>query len=221
MTVAVIIFGLCMAGLVGWLVKQSLAVEPWVATGPGPQLESEAIRHGQKLRLALAVVVAVVTSLFGLFISAYLMRMEFGDWRPLPAPSLLWANTAVLVLCSGALQWAYHAAVRSELSTLKVMLGAGGVLSLAFIAGQYLVWQELQQAGYYLTSNPANAFFYVLTAAHALHLVGGLVAWSRVAARLYEGGDFQRVKLGVELCATYWHFLLAVWLVLFALIAST
>jgi cytochrome c oxidase subunit III len=221
MTVAVIIFGLCMAGLVGWLVKQSLAVEPWVSTGPGPQLETQAVRQRQKLRLSLAVVVAVVTSLFGLFISAYLMRMEFGDWRPVPAPSLLWANTGILVLCSAAFQWAYHAAGRGDLSTLKVTLTAGGLLSLAFIAGQYLVWQQLQQGGYYLTTNPANAFFYVLTALHALHLLGGLVAWARVAARLYETSDTRRVKLGVELCATYWHFLLAVWVVLFALISST
>lgn len=221
MTVAVIIFGMCMAGLVGWLVRQSLVLDPWIATGPGPQLASQEVRARQKLRLTLAVVVAVVTSLFGLFISAYLIRMEVADWRPMPEPGLLWGNTGVLVLCSVALQWAFLAAKRGDLQTLKGMLLAGGVLSVVFIGGQYVVWQQLIDRGYYMTSNPANDFFYVLTGLHVLHLAGGLVAWLKTATRLFAGGSPERVRLGVELCATYWHFLLAVWIVLLALLSST
>jgi cytochrome c oxidase subunit III len=220
-TVAVIIFGLCMAGLVGWLVRQSLLTPPWLATGPGQELASPEVRARQRMRLMLAVVVAVVTSLFGLFISAYLIRMDVADWRPMPEPGLLWGNTAVLVLCSVALQWGFVAAKRGDLQTLKTMVLAGGVLSVMFISGQYVVWQQLAKQGYYLTSNPANDFFYVLTALHVLHVAGGLVAWLRTASRLFGGGTPEQVRLGVELCATYWHFLLAVWIVLLALLSST
>lgn len=221
MTIALIIFAFFMASLVGWLVKQSLNTEPWVATGPGPELEPQDDRWRQTMRLGLTVLIAVITSLFGLFISAYLMRMEYADWRPMAEPALLWANTGILVLCSLALQGAFMAARAGREKALEIALAAGALLSLAFIAGQYVVWQQLHAAGYYLGGNPASAFFFVLTAVHALHLLGGLVALGRAGLRLVGSHDPAQVKLSVELCAVYWHFLLAVWVVLFALLSST
>lgn len=221
MTIAVVIFGSLMFGLVGWLVKQSLNSQPWVADGPAPELPHQAVRSQQALRFGLVVLIAVISSLFGLFISAYLIRMEYGDWRPVAEPALLWGNTGVLVLCSVMLQWAYFAARWGRRKTLEITLGAGGVLSLGFIVGQYMVWQQLNAAGYYLDANPASAFFFVLTGLHALHLLGGLVAWGKTTLRLWGGSAPAEVRLGVELCAVYWHFLLAVWVVLFALLSST
>jgi cytochrome c oxidase subunit III len=219
-TVAVVVFGLCMAGLVGWLIRQSLILEPWVAGGPAP-LEHQSVRRRQQMRSMLVVMFAVVTSLFGLFISAYLIRMEVADWRPAPEPDLLWANTGVLVLCSVALQWAHRAATRGDLPTLRNTMLAGGVLSLVFIGGQYAVWQQLTARGYFMTSNPAADFFYVLTALHVAHLGGGLVALARTVGRLFAGAEPEQMRLSVELCASYWHFLLAVWIVLLALLSST
>lgn len=221
MTVAAVVFAVFMVSMVGWLLKQSAASRPWVAAGSAPELPGADERSRQSLRLALMVLIAVITSLFGLFLSAYLMRMEYADWRPMPEPALLWLNTGVLVLCSIAMQWAYFAARRRQLQTLKLTLGAGGVLSLSFITGQYVVWEQLTAGGYYLSSNPASAFFFLLTAAHALHLLGGLVAWGRTVVRLWGGAEPARVQLGVELCAVYWHFLLVVWVVLFALLSSS
>ncbi len=221
MTVAVVIFATLMATLIVWLVRQSVAARPWVAAGNVPELDSQELRARQVMRLGLVVLIAVIASLFGLFVSAYVMRMEYADWRPLPEPALLWGNTGVLVLCSVALQWAYLAARGGRRSTLKLALLLGGALSVLFVAGQYVVWQQLNAAGHYLTSNPASAFFFVLTALHALHLMGGLVAWGRATSRLFGGAEPAAVALTVELCAVYWHFLLAVWVVLFALLSST
>ena len=92
------------------------------------------------------------------------------------------------------------------------------LLALAFLAGQLLAWRQLDAAGYFLASNPANSFFYLLTAVHGLHVLGGLVALARAAGKVWRGEDADRVRLSVELCAIYWHFLLFVWLVLFALL---
>ncbi|HEX7035571.1 MAG TPA: cytochrome c oxidase subunit 3 [Pseudomonadales bacterium] len=221
MTIAVVIFGLFMASLVGWLVKQSVGTRPWVAAGPAPELPSPEQRTQQSLRVGLVVLIAVIASLFGLFMSAYLMRMEYADWRPIGEPQLLWINTGVLALCSVALQWAYFAARGGAPQSLRVAFAAGGVLSLAFVAGQYVVWQQLNALGYYLDANPASAFFFVLTGLHVLHLLGGLVAWGRTAIRLWSGTPPAELAMSVELCAVYWHFLLAVWVVLFALLSST
>ncbi|MEO8655488.1 MAG: cytochrome c oxidase subunit 3, partial [Ramlibacter sp.] len=66
----------------------------------------------------------------------------------------------------------------------------------------------------------ATAFFYLLTAVHGLHVLGGLVAWARASARVWRGSDPAGIRLGIELCATYWHYLLAVWVVLYALLVS-
>jgi cytochrome c oxidase subunit 3 len=134
---------------------------------------------------------------------------------------LLWWNTALLVLTSVVMQRTVAAARREDTGGLRTGLIAGGALTLAFLVGQGVAWRQLSDAGYFLTSNPANGFFYLLTAVHGLHVLGGLVAWGRTASRVWRGADIAGVRLSVELCAIYWHFLLLVWLVVFALLLST
>jgi cytochrome c oxidase subunit 3 len=142
------------------------------------------------------------------------------DWRELPLPRLLWFNTGVLVMSSVALQWAHMAARRDDIDGLIVGLLVGGASAMTFLAGQLLVWQQLNVAGYFVASNPANSFFYLITAAHGLHLMGGLVALGRTIAKVWRGAPMMQVRLSVELCAIYWHFLLLVWLVLLGLLTG-
>ena len=85
-------------------------------------------------------------------------------------PALLWLNTGVLVVSSVALHRAQVAAHRGRIDGVQDGLFAGGVLALAFLAGQLVAWRELDAAGYFLASNPANSFFYLLTAVHGLHV---------------------------------------------------
>jgi len=171
-------------------------------------------------KIGLGVFLAVVGSLFALFISAYSMRMSMVDWRALPVPRLLWFNTGVLILSSVALQWAHVAARRNDMDGVIVGLCAGGAFAVTFLVGQLLAWQQLRVAGYFLASNPANSFFYLITAVHGLHLMGGLVALGRTTAKVWRGVEMTRLRLSVELCAIYWHFLLLVWLVLLGLLTG-
>jgi cytochrome c oxidase subunit 3 len=110
------------------------------------------------------------------------------------------------------------AARRGRVEGMRAGLLAGGALALAFLAGQLAAWRQLDAAGYFLASNPANSFFYLITAVHGLHMLGGLAALGRTAGRMWNGQDAAKLRLSVELCAIYWHFLLLVWLVLFALL---
>ena len=135
-------------------------------------------------------------------------------------PKLLWFNTGVLVLSSIALQWAYLAARRNDLEGVTIGLLGGGVSAIIFLAGQLLAWQQLIVAGYFVASNPANSFFYLITAVHGLHLMGGLVALGRTTSKVWRGAKVAEVQLSVELCAIYWHFLLLVWLVLLGLLTG-
>ena len=136
-------------------------------------------------------------------------------------PWLLWPNTAVLILSSVALQWARVSARSGRIDRVRLGLLAGGVFAVIFLAGQLWTWRELAALGYYAASNPANAFYYLITALHGVHLLGGLVAWGWTANRVRRGLDANQVSLSVELCAVYWHFLLLVWLVLFGLMLLT
>ena len=148
------------------------------------------------------------------------MRINYLDWSPLPQPKLLTFNSAVLLLASIAMQWAVFAARRRDVNRVKSGLIVAGLLTLGFVVGQLVVWKQLHDAGYFIANSAATGFFYMLTAVHGLHVIGGLVAWSRTSARAWRGARADRLQLSVELCATYWHFLLVVWLVLFAVLAS-
>ena len=94
-------------------------------------------------------------------------------------------------------------------------------LTVAFIAGQLLAWNQLLDAGFYVWGNPAIAFFYLFTGLHALHLLGGMWYLARLAFSLGRRGNNEKVRHGVTLCATYWHYLLLVWLALFILLLRT
>ena len=217
-SIALLFLGVLMGVLVWRLLKQTTNVQPWVAgdsQGVHPEAPPSAVRVG------LWVFLAVATSLFGLFISAYTMRMELSDWAPLPEPGLLWLNTAVLILTSAVMQWTRSAAARGRKDMVRSGLTVAGALTFAFLAGQWAVWQQLGASGYLATGNPANAFFYLLTALHGLHLLGGLVVWARTTTRVWRGAPVEKVRLSVELCTVYWHYLLLVWLVLFALLLAT
>jgi cytochrome c oxidase subunit III len=201
-----------------WLSRQRLMAKPWLEVGAIGEVPDTGASSLPPAAIGLGVFLAVVSSLFALFVSAYLMRMQVADWAQLPAPRLLWFNTGVLILSSLGLQYAQVAARRGRMEAVADGLIPGGLFALAFLVGQLLAWQQLNAAGYFLAANPANAFFYLFTGLHGLHLLGGLVALGMVADKMWRGFEVKEVRLSVQLCAVYWHFLLALWLVLFTLL---
>jgi cytochrome c oxidase subunit 3 len=198
-----------------------LAEKPWVPTqGTVVHLHDGSAFSLPAATLGLRVFLAVVTVLFSLLIMAYGSRMEFEDWRPAPQPWLLWLNTAMLVLSSVAMQWARIAARRGEVDRVRIGLIVGGAFAVAFLAGQLIAWRQLTMMAAFDITTPAIGFFYLITALHGLHLLGGLVAWGRTFTKVWRGLGVVHVRLSVELCAVYWHFLLLVWLILFGLLFS-
>jgi len=218
---AIILFMAGIAAIAGWwLSQQRLASKPWLEEGVLVDFRGDNASSLPPAKIGLGVFLAVVGSLFALFISAYSMRMGMVDWRALPVPKLLWFNTGVLITSSIALQWAYMAARRNDMDGVIIGLLAGAASAVIFLVGQLLAWQQLKVAGYFVASNPANSFFYLITAVHGLHLMGGLVALGRTTAKVWRGAEMIQVRLSVELCAIYWHFLLLVWLVLLGLLTG-
>jgi cytochrome c oxidase subunit 3 len=146
--------------------------------------------------------------------------MELEVWRPSPQLSLLWLNTVLLVLSSLAMQWALYSARRREIDGVWLGLLAGGFFAVAFLGGQIVAWRQLNMLVAFNITNPAIGFFFLITALHGLHLLGGLVALGKTTTKVWRGFDVVQVRLSVELCTTYWHYLLLVWLVLFGLLFS-
>ena len=125
------------------------------------------------------------------------------------------------MLASVAFQMAKQAAAAGRLQSTRRAFYAGGVLSILFIAGQLVAWQQLNLAGHFVSSNPSSSFFYLLTGVHGLHLIGGMGAWWLTVRRLRPGSDIAAARMSVDLCTVYWHFLLLVWAVLFYLLLSS
>lgn len=217
---SVIILFLAVIGVIAawWLSHQRLMAKPWLEAGPIGDVPQAGRSSQPPAKIGLGIFLVVAGALFTLLLSAYFMRMQMGDWRPLPVPALLWFNTFVLILSSVALQWAQVAARRDDFEGMTFGLLGAGVTSLAFLVGQIVAWRQLVEAGYGLATNPANSFFYVLTAAHGLHVVGGIVALGRTAVKAWRSETASQARLSIELCAIYWHFLLLVWLILFGLL---
>jgi cytochrome c oxidase subunit 3 len=207
-----------MAIVVWWLLRPTLNVKPWVEQRPIKNVDAEGSLPLPPVKVGLGVFLAVATSLFALLISAYHMRMMAADWTQLALPKVLWLNTGVLILSGAAMQWTRAAAQKEQIDGVRIGLIAAGVFTVAFLAGQLWAWQQLNASGYFVKTDPATAFFYLLTALHGLHLLGGMYVWGRTTARVLRGVEVGKVRLSVELCTVYWHYLLLVWLVLFAVL---
>ena len=203
-------------------ILQELRQKPWTAEQAVLDDQHDGSAYVlAKPKLGLRVLLTSITVVLSLFVIAYSDRMVVSDWHPLPEPWLLWLNTAVLILSSVAMQRGVNAARDLQIDAVRINLLAAGGCAFAFLLGQLFVWQQLIALGFFAAANPANAFFYLLTAVHGAHLLGGLVAWGRVLGRFGRAPDTVRLRQSMELCATYWHYLLIVWLVFFILLLFT
>ena len=182
-------------------------------------LETRTIRDDQ-LKLGLWMFLATVTMLFAAFTSAYIVRRSGSDWRHVALPPLLWINSAVLGLSSVAVEFAYAHGSRARWRASAATMSIAFALGVAFLGGQMLAWRQMVKAGVYLPTSPHSAFFFMMTGAHAVHIVAALVvlAWgTSVTARVARRPDGWASRMG--LCRTFWHYLGGVWLFLFALVS--
>jgi cytochrome c oxidase subunit 3 len=160
-----------------------------------------------------------ITMLFAGLSSSFIVLRGVPSWQSIEMPSLLWANTAVLVFSSIAIEFSRRAVRRNELQTMREWLAVAGGLGLIFLIGQVIVWRQLVNAGIYLPSNLHSSFFYVLTGIHGLHLLGGVGGLGYVLSKALSNRLTVFNHESLKLCATYWHFMDALWIYLFLLLS--
>ena len=199
---------------------QLLSQKPWEPS----QAKIDNLHDGETLnlskgKLGLRFIMFVSTIFFCLFIVTYADRMIYPDWQQMPEPLLLWFNTLILLISSLVFINVQIAVKKNKFEKVKNQMLIIGILAFIFLCGQLMVWDQLVSLGYYVATNPANAYFYVFTTLHGLHLIGGLFYWNLAIKKVWTPQEVVVVKAKhtVELCAIYWHFLLAVWIVLFGL----
>lgn len=180
----------------------------------------------ERYRIGMWVALAAILMMFTALTSAYIVRAGMSDdWRPISAPPLLWVSTGLILLSSVTLEMARRALAHEQeerAERARALLFLTLVAGLGFLATQLLAWRQLAAQGIYLASNPHSSFFYVLTAAHGVHLLGGILALNYLLLRSRKGRDDARAavrrRTAVEVVALYWHFMDGLWIYLFALL---
>lgn len=200
---------------------KNVTAKPWEYTAPTIGTGPETAFQSTSERIALTLFLVVVGVIFSLLAVSYYVRMELGDWVPMADPSLLWVNTAMLIASSVLLQLARNTAQGENFVRARTLFIGAGLFAIFFVIGQAIAWQQLSDIGFTVANGPASAFFYLLTGMHALHIVGGLWVWSKTTLRFFSQSELAEVKQSVELCTTYWHFLLVLWVFIFAVLANT
>jgi cytochrome c oxidase subunit III len=166
------------------------------------------------VRMGLFLACGSMAVLFGSMVFAYYWRKAApGVWDQVALPGTLWVSTAIILASSVVFEVGRRAYARGSHQLASRLIFATGVMGLAFLASQVTAWLTLIERGAYLEQNPYSAFFYLFTALHAAHLLGGLGALAFVT--LSRG---RRREL-IDVAAYYWHFLGLLWVALFFVLA--
>jgi len=185
----------------------------------GPQEPDPRALAVQRYKLGTWVGMAGIVMVFAAFTSALVVRQGISnDWRAFALPSILWLSTAVLLASSFSLEKAKRMMHRGLENGLRRWVSMTAVLGGMFLVSQYLGWLELSARGIYVASNPSSSFFYLLTAAHGLHVLGGVIALSYVLYRVWRPGVWFTREAVVESTALYWHFMDGLWVYLVLLL---
>ena len=172
----------------------------------------------RKYAIAIALAMVAILMFFMAIVAAFLvLRATSARWVSFHVPVLLWFNTAVLLASSATLEVARRRLSVFEENGFKKFWMLTTVLGIAFVLGQVVAWRELVAAGVYGSSSLAAAFFYVFTAAHAVHLFGGICALLYVGLRKFQHSEVTRAA-AAEVTSYYWHFMDGLWVFLLALL---
>src|SRR3984957_14860741 len=157
-----------------------------------------------------------VLMFFMSLVSAFIVRKANADWAVLAIPRILWLNTAILIASSFTLVRARKRLGAGDNTSFRHWWTVTTILGIFFLAGQIVAWRQLVAQGLFLATNPSSSFFYVFTVAHALHLLGGVIALISLALRS-PSRPFRRLTLATaaEVAAMYWHFMDGLWVFLF------
>jgi cytochrome c oxidase subunit 3 len=177
-------------------------------------------RKPRQRRYSTAILLGMISILMfflGLCSAFLVLEHVSQSWVPLHLPRILWVNTAVLLLSSYTLEKARRRLSAIDFPGFRKLWRVTTILGFLFLTGQLIAWLQLVATGLYIASSQATSFFYIFTAAHAVHLLGGVAALLYVSTRDFEKGKISRIT-AVEISSYYWHFMDGLWVFLLLLL---
>ena len=192
----------------------------------GPRFDETAADdiNRDKSRVISWFVLLVVLMTFGGLIGAYVVIATNGaiEWKPFNLPVQVWISTIIILASSITYELFRRAVEGRDLTRSRRYLVATTALGGVFIASQLIAWIELVNRGLYMRGNPYAGFFYILTAAHAIHVIGGMIALGAILRRSWypavnETENVYRLNVA-KAVGWYWHLMGGLWVVLFLLL---
>ncbi|MEZ5346792.1 MAG: cytochrome c oxidase subunit 3 [Pyrinomonadaceae bacterium] len=175
-------------------------------------------------RVLMWFLLMVVIMTFGALIGAYIVLStnDSLEWRPTDLPAQVWVSTFLILTSSLSYMVAKKALISKNYRKTRIWLIATTVLGAGFISSQILAWLQLYGMGLYARGNPYVGFFYILTGAHVVHVIGGIAALGYVMLRVWKMNSDSplRKKKEVEVAAVglYWHTMDVLWLIILFLL---
>jgi cytochrome c oxidase subunit 3 len=191
--------------------------------GPGDR-DTYNVFVPDKSRILTWFLLSVVLMTFGGLAAAYIVTAgnRAIEWNPFELPFQIWISTTIILASSVTYHRGKQAIDRYDQPSAKKWLIATTVLGAAFISSQLIVWLELTRQGLYLSGNPYAGFFYILTAVHAAHVLGGIFALGSIVLRSWNtvraDQEWLRLRSYGQVVGWYWHFMGGVWVVLLVLL---
>src|ERR1700687_4293724 len=139
----------------------------------------------KKYSMAIALAMLSILMFFMVLTAAFVVLRinNRHTWSAIRLPWILWINTVVLLASSATLELARRKLQADRLRGFRQMWALTTMLGMIFLAGQVIAWRHLAAEGVYLASRLSSSFFYVFTALHAAHLLGGICALLYVGLR--------------------------------------
>jgi len=172
------------------------------------------------IKFILWLFLVSIIMLFASQTSAYLVRRAEGNWLEFEMPVIFWYSTAVLIVSSSVMQWAYFAAKKDQFKQLKIAISITFVLGLVFLWMQFEGWKQLVAMNVYFVGNPSGSFFYVFTGLHGFHIISGLIVLTTALIAAFKLNIHSKNLRRIQICTTYWHFLDILWLYLFVFLLT-
>jgi cytochrome c oxidase subunit III len=186
--------------------------------GGGDRGRGPASRFDTYQTVVWVLMIPIVMLFVGLTSSLVVRKGISDDWISIQIPKILWLNTLVLLSSSAALEIARRALKQANHDSFRVWLWITAALGTLFLLGQIAAWRQLAAEGAFLSSNPSSSFFYVLTASHGAHLMGGMTALIYLTIRVFRNQFGPRRRSALRATAVYWHFMDGLWIYLIALL---